>query len=152
MVLWLDADLSMPTLKIPELLDAIDENDICIGSRYIINGKDDRGLWLHGKLSSYLNKMCKLWLSNKVNDWTSGFICSKKHVFNNITINGDYGEYCIDFIYRAILLNYRIKEIPYICINRVSGISKTATSFLEFIMTGRKYLYTIFRSKFIRIK
>lgn len=151
-VLWMDADFSMPPSKIPEMRKQVNGHDICIGSRYVKNGKDNRGLWLHGALSYMLNKLCYVILSHKVADWTSGFVCAKKSVFEKIALQGNYGEYCIDFLYRALKSGYSVKEIPYICINRVKGNSKTAISPFGFLQNGWRYIFVICKLKTTRFK
>jgi dolichol-phosphate mannosyltransferase len=80
-----------------------------------------------------------------VHDYTSGFIVARRAIFAAIPLRGDYGEYCIDLLARAQRLAYAIAEIPYICVVRQSGESKTATSLWGYIRRGRKYATTILR-------
>lgn len=146
-VLWMDADFSMPPSEIPKLREQLNSFDICIGSRYIKDGKDSRGLWLHGLLSFWINKICYYCLSRKIKDWTSSYVCAKKEIFYKITLKGFYGEYCIDFLYRAIKMNYTVSEIPYICVNRIKGNSKTFPNFYTLFNNGFKYLVIIVKLK-----
>ncbi len=150
-VLWMDSDLSMPPSKIPELVVQLSEYDIAVGSRYVQDGKDDRGLWLHGALSYGLNRCCSFLFTQDITDWTSGFVCARKSVLETMGLNGFYGEYCIDLLYRSKLAGYTVKEIPYICINRVNGSSKTITGLFGFLKTGWRYLRLVFRLKTSRI-
>jgi hypothetical protein len=63
----------------------------------------------------------------------------------DITLRGDYGEYCIDLLARAQWQGYRTIEVPYTCIERHSGESKTATSLWGYLRRGRKYVATVLR-------
>jgi len=144
-IFWMDCDFSMPPDKIPELLRALDDHDIAMASRYIPGG-EERG---HSPLGSFLSRViCALssWvLSPAIKDYTSGYIGARREVLEALPLRGDYGEYFIDLIYRAYKRGYRIKEIPYQCLPRRSGESKTATHLWGYLSRGRKYLATIVR-------
>jgi dolichol-phosphate mannosyltransferase len=148
LVLWMDADFSMHPKYIPFFIKEMAENEICIGSRYIQDAKDKRNLLLHVLLSKIINFICYYFLSNKITDWTSGFVCAKRTIFDSIKLEGDYGEYCINFLYKVLTRNLKIKEIPYICQDRLYGYSKTANSIFGFYKRGIKYLHSIYKLKF----
>lgn len=148
LVLWMDADFSMHPKYIPYFIQEMANNDICLGSRYIKDAKDKRSLFFHVLLSKIINTICYYFLSKKVSDWTSGFVCAKRTIFENIKLEGDYGEYCIDFLHKALIKNLKIREIPYICQDRLYGYSKTATSIFGYYKRGIKYLHTIYCLKF----
>jgi len=80
-----------------------------------------------------------------VRDYTSGFIAARRPVFDLISLRGDYGEYCIDLLYRAQRLGLRIVEIPYDCVPRQTGESKTATSAWGYVRRGTRYVTTVLR-------
>jgi len=148
-VFWMDCDFSMPPDKIPDLLMALEEGqDIAIGSRYIPGGREEG----HSPLGSFLSRLICLLASWTLNptlkDFTSGYIGIRREILKTLPLEGDYGEYFIDLIYRAYKKGYRIREIPYTCAPRRSGESKTATHFWGYLKRGRKYLSTIARLRF----
>jgi dolichol-phosphate mannosyltransferase len=145
MIAWMDADLSMPPEKLPELFKALEHADVAVGSRYIGGGEDARRMAMAVMLSTIINKCGSLILGTKATDLTSGFIAAKKEVLKAIPLRGDYGEYCIDFLVRAERKGYRLVEIPYSLVKRERGESKTATNFLGFAKRGRKYLTTVLK-------
>jgi dolichol-phosphate mannosyltransferase len=152
-VVWMDCDFSMPPEVIPSLLAKIDEgNDIAVGSRFVKGGSAKAGgekeSALVIALSGLLNIVTRLLLSWNFHDYTSGFIAVKKSVLNKLPLRGDYGEYFMDFIFRAILQKYRIVEIPYVCVPRRAGESKTAAQMWKF---GKNYLLTLFGLFLLRI-
>jgi len=147
-VVWMDADFSTPPEKIPELVMEVERgSDIAVGSRYVDGGKDNRGPEhrFHVFLSRTICRLSSLLLDSRFKDYTSGFIAIRRKVLMKLGLRGDYGEYFIDLMYRAIVSGYSFKEVPYICIPRVHGKSKTATSIPGFIRRGWKYLWTLAR-------
>ncbi len=147
---WMDCDFSMPPELLPVMIKEIDHYDIVIGSRYVKGGKDARDTLL-GIISSIIINFCMTHiLDPSVTDYTTGFVVSKKSVFDSIKLKGDYGEYCIDFLYTALKKGFKIKEIPYKCIPRKFGESKTAPNLMKFFMRGTKYITTILRLKTAR--
>jgi len=147
-IVWMDVDFSMPPEKIPELVAEVERGtDIAVGSRFVKGGQDNRGSQYRFQmfLSRFISWLTSLLLSPKFRDYTSGFIAVRREVVKELGLRGDYGEYFIDFMYRAIVKGYTFKEIPYICIPRVYGESKTATTISGYFKRGWKYLWTILR-------
>ena len=146
-VTWMDCDLSMPPEDVFQLVNAIKEQraDVAVGSRWIPGGTDIAHGLMARVLSWIINSFARLLLGNQVHDYTSGFIAARSQVLERISLRGDYGEYCIDFLYRAGELGYRLVEVPYICVPRTSGESKTGINLWDYLSKGRKYVATIVR-------
>lgn len=157
-VVWMDADFSMPPEKIKDLLDKIDEGyDISVGSRYVPGGgmviiEKSQDSMFSALLSFFMNYIIQKTLDSSFKDYTSGFAAVRKKVFNDIKLRGDYGEYFIDFIYRAIKKGYKVIEIPYISQARKYGVSKTGTNLLQYFKRGIKYIWMTLRLKFTMLK
>jgi dolichol-phosphate mannosyltransferase len=154
LLMWMDVDLSMPPIKIPELLRAIDQGaDVAVGSRYVSGGGDARAVNLHLTIQLMLSKALSIiggWmLGCRFRDWSSGFIVLKRELLDGYDLNGDYGEYFIDLIYYLIKRKHaRVVEIPYVLTPRVRGESKTATNLWGLVRRGRGYLQTVWRLRF----
>lgn len=143
---WMDCDLSMPPERVADLVDAVMAGaDIAVGSRYVPGGRDVGHGWLGRMFSRAINLFAAALLGWEIRDYTSGFVVARRRVFDRIPLRGDYGEYCIDLLTRALRLGYRVVEIPYTCVPRHSGESKTATNFWGYIRRGRKYVATVVR-------
>ena len=84
-------------------------------------------------------------VTNQVHDYTSGFIAARAPVLQKIRLQGDYGEYCIDFLGRAVKQGYEVEEVPYICVPREAGVSKTGLTLWDYLSKGRHYVTTIVR-------
>lgn len=152
-IAWMDADFSMTPNLLPEMLASLRENDIAVGSRYVSGGSDRRGLLMRKFTSKVINTLASFLLDGRVHkiiDYTSGFIAASRRVVNKIPLRGEHGEYCIDFLYNAKLMGFRIIEIPYECSPRRSGYSKIAPDFFNLVKQGLRYCITIFRLKFKR--
>lgn len=147
-IVWMDCDFSMPPEDIPRLLEKIQAGyDVAVGSRFVPGGsfkKNTTGTedsWLAVILSRTMNMMIRWLLIRSFRDYTSGFIALKKSILDKIPLVGDYGEYFIDLMVKILLLNYKVIEIPYICVPRTKGYSKTGTNLKEYIQRGSKYIW-----------
>jgi dolichol-phosphate mannosyltransferase len=147
---WMDCDLSMPPEDWPRLAQALAEGaDMAVGSRYVPGGGDIA----HSLTGRLFSRMINLWaglvLDRSITDYTSGFILARKAVFEKIELRGDYGEYCIDLLYRAKRAGFTIQELPYLCVPRVAGESKTALNAWGYLKRGVHYVNTLFRLRFV---
>jgi dolichol-phosphate mannosyltransferase len=146
---WMDCDLSMPPELWPDLLESLQNGaDIAVGSRYVPGGKDVAHSFAGKTFSQIINLFARLFLTPSIHDFTSGFILSRASIFKDITLQGDYGEYCIDFLYRAWRSGCKIAEKPYICLPREFGDSKTAVNVFGYFKTGWKYVRTVLSLRF----
>ncbi len=82
-------------------------------------------------------------LGRTVHDYTSGFVAARAAVLQRLPLRGDYGEYCIDLLARAVREGYQVQEVPYTCVPRSAGESKTGASLWDYLVKGRKYVRTI---------
>ena len=146
---WMDCDMSMPPEEWPRMADALAQGaSMAVGSRYV-QGGDDVAHSLTGRaFSRTINIWAGILLDWSIKDYTSGFILARKEIFGQIDLRGDYGEYCIDMLYRTKKAGYTIQEIPYICVPREAGESKTATNAWGYMTRGVGYVKTLFRLRF----
>jgi len=146
-VTWMDCDLSMPPEDIPRLVRAILEGgaDVAIGSRWTPGGDDKAHGWMPRTLSWILNHWAMLLLGRQVHDYTSGFVAARADVLRRLRLRGDYGEYCIDLLGRALREGWVVREVPYRCVPRNAGESKTGANLWDYLVKGRKYVSAIER-------
>ncbi len=146
-IVWLDCDFSHPPRYIPQIVSCVLLGwDIVVNSRYVVGGEDVRegkGTWLQRVLSWILNRITWLLLGTSFKDYTSGFIAVKADVVNSLGLRGDYGEYFIDFIYRAMEKNEKILELPYKNEPRLAGESKTGSNLFDYAKLGIQYILTL---------
>ncbi|HAJ05740.1 MAG TPA: polyprenol monophosphomannose synthase [Chloroflexi bacterium] len=145
-ITWMDCDLSMPPKYLPDLINKLINGsaDISIGSRWITGGKDIAHGLMARTMSQIINKLAQTFLEPKIHDYTSGFVAAKTKVLNSVRLQGDYGEYCINLLCMAHHHDYKIEEIPYICVPRTQGESKTGITIYDYLTKGTKYVSTIY--------
>ena len=146
-VVWLDADGSMPADVIPRLVAATGDADVAVASRYAAGGRDARTSAARVLASRAINAFGTLWLGGPVRDWTSGFVAARRSAVARVPIRADhvYGDYCIDFLHRACRQGLRVVEVPYACVERRAGTTKTSPSLRRFATLGLRYAQTIRR-------
>jgi len=151
-VTWMDCDLSMPPQDVPRLVDAVMRGaDLAVGSRWIPGGADIAHDRTARTLSRIINGYARLLLGWEVTDYTSGFVAGRAAVFQRLRLRGDYGEYCIDLLGRAQRAGFTVTEVPYVCVPRTAGESKTGASLIDYLVKGRKYVTAAARARFGQI-
>lgn len=145
LVLWMDADFSHPPNLIPVMLREIEKVDIVLGSWLVKDGKDERKEIVVKTFSRLINCLCQICFGKNIHAYTSGFVLAKKSLFPNFKLSGDYGEYCIDFLVKQQRMGRKIAEIPFACVSRQRGKSKTTQNPISFVKKGVGYLLMIFK-------
>ena len=127
LVLQMDCDFSHPPAKIPEMLEAMEDHDVVLGSRYldgitVVNWPIERIL-----ISYFGNLYAKKITGLPVSDTTGGFRCMRRSLlekmdFERIRSNGY--AFQIEMNYRFVKHGARIKELPFFFLDRTRGTSK----------------------------
>lgn len=123
----MDADDSHDPKEIPNFLNAIQGNDLVLGSRYsngvnVVNWPMRRLL-----LSYFANMYTRVITGLPVKDATGGFKCFRRKVLETINLDrvkSNGYAFQIEMTYKAFKKGFRIKEIPIIFIDRMKGKSK----------------------------
>jgi dolichol-phosphate mannosyltransferase len=126
-IVTMDADFSHDPDDLPRLLDALDESDIALGSRYVTGG-GTVGWPLHRRLISRWGGMyAQLVLGVHVRDLTGGFKAYRRPVIQMLVSEGvrsdGYG-FQIETVYRALKHGFRVAEAPIVFHDRTLGRSK----------------------------
>ncbi len=126
-IIEMDADLSHNPKYLPRFIEAMEENDLVIGSRYVEGGGATD--WpLFRKAISYGGSLySRLILGVKVKDITGGFKCFRREVLEAINLDNVMTTgyaFQIEMNYKATLKGFRIKEVPIVFEERLRGNSK----------------------------
>lgn len=125
--LTMDSDLSHKPEHLHQILAAMENHDIVIGSRYVPGGKIlNWPLWRHA-LSQIANGMIRLFLWVPVKDSTSGYRCYRTHLFQSFDFSAVFSTgYCFltEILYRLIIRGARVNESPITFCDRKFGQSK----------------------------
>lgn len=147
-ILEMDADFSHSPDVLPRFLEAIQEADVVLGSRYVtgvnvVNWPLRRLLLSYGA-SLYTRMITGLPLK----DPTGGFKCFRRQVLESIDldrVNSNGYSFQIEMSFRAWRKGFTIKEIPIIFTDRVGGKSKMSPQIV------REAIWMVWKLKFMQI-
>lgn len=132
-IVTMDADFAHNPAAVPSLLEASEEADVVVGSRYaggirVLNWSPQRLL-----LSVFANAYARTILGSKIRDMTSGFRCYRREVleamdFDRVRARGY--AFLVQMLYYAEQLDYRIKEVPIVYTERRAGQSKMSKAIM----------------------
>jgi dolichol-phosphate mannosyltransferase len=126
-VIEMDGDLSHQPQFIPSLLSSAETNDIVIGSRFIKGGKDLNRNILRKFITFLVRNYIRHLFRIPVRDVSSGFRCFKRAVFEKIDLDDLVSlgpSIVLEILYKAFLMDLKIKEVPIIFIDRTKGQTK----------------------------
>ncbi len=123
-----DADLSHQPKYLPLLFEALQENDVAIGSRYVRGGRIPRNWGVHRKFLSVLgNYVARVILSFKYKDFTSGFRATRRHILIDVLPThflSNHYAYKLHLLWILHQNKAKICEVPIHFIDREKGVSK----------------------------
>jgi dolichol-phosphate mannosyltransferase len=127
-IVQMDADLSHPAEKLPELLAQIEAGaDVCVGSRYVKGGTTPHWPRRRRMLSRIGNTYASKVLGLGVRDATAGYRAYRTSVLQDIdasrTKATGYG-FQVELAYLAHRRGAKIVEVPITFLDRVRGESK----------------------------
>lgn len=138
-IVWLDCDLGLSPEEIPDLVAQLKDYDVAIASRYVKGGADPRPKF-RVMLSVAINAWAMLFLGWGVRDYTSGFAAVRKEVFDKIDFSRQgFGEYFIEFAYKAKKNKFKIIEVPCRYQIRPGGASKSDGNLSTLFKLGWNY-------------
>lgn len=127
LVIEMDADFSHDPRYLRDLLEAANDADLVLGSRYVLGGGvRDWGL-LRRLVSHGGGVYARAILRVDVRDLTGGYKCIRRDVLESIDLQSVRAEgyvFQIEVTYRALLAGFRVREIPIVFADRTAGSSK----------------------------
>lgn len=145
-IVVMDSDGSHPPKVVAQLIEGLDEAELCLASRYIKGGEMEAPGYKY-QLSKLLNQAIDATLCLGVKDSTGGFFAVKKEALNQVILEDvftGYGEYFFKLLYEMKSKEVKIKSIPFKYKLRKFGKTKT-----NVFLMGGKYLLTAI---YLRIK
>jgi dolichol-phosphate mannosyltransferase len=123
----MDADFSHDPRYLPDFLQAIQQADLVIGSRYISGGGTPNWSLLRRFISGGGNTFARFMLRLPIHDCTAGFRCYRRQVLTSIdldTIESQGYAFQVELAYRVYKRHFKIVETPIIFQDRRVGKSK----------------------------
>ncbi|MHB8598785.1 MAG: polyprenol monophosphomannose synthase [Ktedonobacteraceae bacterium] len=131
----MDADFSHDPKYLPNFLEAIEDADLVIGSRYVKGGGTPNWSLLRRFISGGGNIYARFLLGLPIQDCTAGYRLYRRKVLETIdldTIQSQGYAFQIELVYRVRKHNFKIVETPIIFLDRRVGKSKMSQKiFLE---------------------
>jgi dolichol-phosphate mannosyltransferase len=131
LVIEMDADFSHDPAYLPQLLRAIGEADLVIGSRYVPGG----GVTDWGPVRRFISRggsaYARAVLGIDVRDLTGGFKCLRRRVLEGIDLDSIASlgyAFQVEVTYRTIQAGFRVVEIPIVFRDRTEGDSKMSNA------------------------
>lgn len=137
----IDCDLTHPLNLLKVMYDCFPEYDMVIASRYVGDGgMKNVPLW-RVLISKFSQFGFKLLFGLKTKDATSGFRLCKSVVFEQIPLKENTFAIQLELTVKSERMGLKIKEIPFVLVNREFGISKFS---LKQYVTYAKSVYRIY--------
>ena len=126
-VFEMDADFSHLPETIPVLLDAAQDADLVLGSRYVDGGSVVNWGFFRRLISRVGNWYASVILALPIRDCTSGFKCFRRSALERLqreTVSSVGYSFQIELTYKAWKAGLRIREVPITFVERRLGRSK----------------------------
>ena len=126
-IVQMDADLSHPPAKIPELVAALEQTDIAIGSRYVKGGGVGNWTLRRRLISRAGNAYVRIVLGLRVRDATAGFRAFRRDALVKLGALGSQSSgysFQIENTWRTARLGLSTTEVPITFTDRTIGVSK----------------------------
>ena len=124
----MDADFSHDPRKLVEMVAALDDADVVLGSRYVSGGSVDRQwpLWRKWR-SSFGNNYARTVLGFPLRDVTTGYRLWRREALQGMPLNRMRANgyvFLVEMAYMAFCLRYRFAQVPIYFADRRWGKSK----------------------------
>ena len=127
LVLEMDCDFSHDPADVARLIEACEDADLVLGSRYVEGGGTRDWSSIRRLISTGGSLYARTLLCVPIHDLTGGFKCYRRSVIETIeldTISARGYAFQIETTYRALRAGFRVKEIPIVFSDRAAGGSK----------------------------
>jgi dolichol-phosphate mannosyltransferase len=127
LIVEMDCDFSHDPADVPRLLDAANDADLVLGSRYVPGGGVENWGLVRRLISSGGSLYARFLLGVPIRDLTGGFKVFRREVLEAIPLDRVHSRgyaFQIELTYRAIRRGYRVVEVPIRFVDREVGGSK----------------------------
>ncbi len=145
-VFEMDADHSHDPKHLTQFLDAAQDADLVLGSRYL-EGRVTVVNWPMTRLllSYSANIYAKVITGHRIYDATGGFKCFRRRVLEAIDLDAVHSNgysFQIEMSFRAWRKGFRVVEIPIVFVDRIEGTSKMSGAIV------REAIWMVWRLRF----
>lgn len=126
-VLEMDSDFSHDPADVPRLLEALQDCELALGSRYVAGGAIQNWPWHRLAISGLGNWYARAILWAGVKDLTGGFKAYRREALQAIDLPKIWSDgyaFQIETTFRVRQKGFRIREVPIRFKDRTRGVSK----------------------------
>ena len=123
----MDADFSHEPAYLKAFLDAIDDCDVVVGSRFVPGGRDSNRTFFRTQVSRISSQLYRMILGVQVRDVGSGFKLYRREVLESLPWERFLSTgiaISMEELFRIVKSGFRVKEIPIVFTERRAGNSK----------------------------
>ncbi len=123
----MDCDFSHDPKVVPLLFEALKENDLAIGSRYVQGGGTVNWPWYRKVISKGGSFYSRLILGYDLDDFTGGFKAWRRETLLAIELDSIMSNgyaFSVEMNYRALCKNFKFLQIPITFADRTQGQTK----------------------------
>ena len=123
----MDADYSHHPKYLPAILEASENADVVLGSRYVKGGRETGRSAFRQIVTKFAGAFLRAMLGVSVRDPSSGYRCWKRVVLEAVKLDDfiSVGPSIVsEMLYKARLKNFTFAEVPIVFEDRVRGNSK----------------------------
>jgi dolichol-phosphate mannosyltransferase len=146
LIAQMDADFSHDPADLPRLLEAVEDADVALGSRYVDGGHVAEWGSTRRAISRWGSAYARTALGIGVNDLTGGFKVFRRRVLEAIDLESLAAlgyAFQVETTFRALRAGFRVVEVPIVFRDRRVGESK---------MTGSIVLEAAWRVPAMRLR
>ncbi len=133
-VVEMDADGSHRPVDLTNILNALTNNEVVLGSRWVKQGKVVNWAKSREILSRGGNLYTRMWLGIPIHDATGGFRAYRMSALDQMNIDQVESQgYCfqVDMAWRAVKAGLKVSEVPITFVERELGESKMDGSIVK---------------------
>jgi len=142
-VLEMDGDFSHQPRFIPDLLAAMEECDVAIGSRFVPGGSDSDRSVVRRAITWLVRRFIRRRFRTSVRDVSSGFRCFRREILEKLDLDDLISvgpSIVLEILYKLVLMGASIREVPVVFVDRARGRTKLNTlTLLETLLMALKF-------------
>ena len=126
-IIQMDADLSHDPSRLPHMVEALQQHDLVIGSRYVAGGGVKNWPWHRRLLSHFANFYARTITGLAIADCTSGYAAMRVSLLRHIDLERVTARgylFLVEMKYRLLKQHPRVCELPILFVEREQGRSK----------------------------
>jgi dolichol-phosphate mannosyltransferase len=126
-IMEMDCDFSHDPDDVPRLIEASENADLVLGSRYVPGGGVGNWGLARRVISRGGSLYAQILLQTRARDLTGGFKCYRREVLERIDLDAIHSRgyaFQIETTYRTLRAGFRVVEVPIVFVDREVGGSK----------------------------